>query len=1083
MDSFPGLERFSAKWKKEFKEQRYICRNPTERSVIIGDSIVKNFSRGKSLPLFENYFKDCINLGIGGDKVANVLWRVKNNGIPKNINDVIILVGTNNISSGHSPYAIAESIINLAEATLSSSTVLGDVYISSILPRYDGYTKEISVLNEHLAFLCSEMGFNFVQHTLNEKNLFCSDGLHLQSRGYDVLGKSFQKSFLPRSPDVKVNKKVYETSTTTIGHVLDIPDCDYVHIPPVVDEIPIIPQSSSKLGKTKRLRNNTDFNQKNMIKKEGYQEMDNDVLDNNNNNNNNSNTIGKKGIVGGSYRYKYFSGFIIYFCLFLALFSGSCLSSVSDPHVLSVRTDVHFIFIVMRTVPVKCNDYNLIYNVSSHIMITSDINKASHPTFYRFYLEMPKHFEKTHLTICSDSEVVMQSLCLCPNVSTCIFFPMRSYNVFHIFTVFSLFVIAITYFLLSHLKSCTRRKSCIPTERRHTTKSLQIKIFKIILFNILFQIAIFDESCFKFKRVTKAHAYNLFFSQVSCRINKSRNSRVVFKHKMQFTKIKNLKFYLFVKLILSGDIELNPGPTYSNKNKDITDWQEHYQKRKEEFSKDNGWLKFVEYYSFEDADLCLPGSFWNKVVRLNIRLKGLRGKKRDEELEKPFNLPVKSSEVGVGPSLREFILLEAQKQSFKDKSHELKIKNNQLKRKVDLAARLETDYQNELENVRNLRKELAEEMKTKKIAQINLQVMKVKFHSVQKSLHKSLLKINELETENVNMSKQLESVPFSENNSSVIALNKNIKELQENLDKTLCKVEDLKLDKQRLRNNVNKLHSKLKLCKGKDIIKFEREYDNLLKDFLELQKEHNELDQVIDIVNSEEVVTFQNGRFTNEIRRTVMELVSLNVSINKISEVIKVVLGTLTNTNTSNLRLPSDGARKKIVEEALMLAQMQVAEAMMENGDETLGNCLHGDGSTKYSRHYQNFQITTKSGRALSFGMSEVVDADAEATLHAFITTVEDVCDVISDIGDNKEKKFAELVTSIKNTMSDQGPVNPLFNSKLSILRSELMPKVVENWDDLDNSKKVELNRMGNFFCKLHLLSNFAEKTDLFKRV
>ena len=83
------------------------------------------------------------------------------------------------------------------------------------------------------------------------------------------------------------------------------------------------------------------------------------------------------------------------------------------------------------------------------------------------------------------------------------------------------------------------------------------------------------------------------------------------------------------------------------------------------------------------------------------------------------------------------------------------------------------------------------------------------------------------------------------------------------------------------------MHSKLKLCKGKDIHKFEQEYDNLLKHFLELQKEHKELGQVIDIVNSEEVVTFKNGKFTNEIRRTVMELVSLNVSINKISEVIK----------------------------------------------------------------------------------------------------------------------------------------------------------------------------------------------------
>ena len=115
------------------------------------------------------------------------------------------------------------------------------------------------------------------------------------------------------------------------------------------------------------------------------------------------------------------------------------------------------------------------------------------------------------------------------------------------------------------------------------------------------------------------------------------------------------------------------------------------------------------------------------------------------------------------------------------------------------------------------------------------------------------------------------------------------------------------------------------------------------KTFLDLDKEHRELEQLIDIVNSEEVTTFQNGRFTNELRKTVMELVSLNVSINKISDVIRVVVNNLTKSGGSKLRLPSDGSKKKIVEEALVLAQLQIAEAMLEEGDQSLGSCLHGD--------------------------------------------------------------------------------------------------------------------------------------------
>ena len=164
-----------------------------------------------------------------------------------------------------------------------------------------------------------------------------------------------------------------------------------------------------------------------------------------------------------------------------------------------------------------------------------------------------------------------------------------------------------------------------------------------------------------------------------------------------------------------------------------------------------------------------------------------------------------------------------------------------------------------------------------------------------------------------------------------------------------------------------------------------------------------------------------------------------------------------------------------MVEEALILAQLQVAEAMKENNELFFGNCLHGDGTSKYSRHYQNFQITTKSGRTQSFGLTEVADADAETVLNTFTDSVKDICDAID--GD-KEKDFSFLVASIKNTMSDLGPVNPLFNSKLEIIRCELLPKVMSNWDELEDIQKGEIIRMGSFLCKLHLLCKFPTETD-----
>jgi len=175
------------------------------------------------------------------------------------------------------------------------------------------------------------------------------------------------------------------------------------------------------------------------------------------------------------------------------------------------------------------------------------------------------------------------------------------------------------------------------------------------------------------------------------------------------------------------------------------------------------------------------------------------------------------------------------------------------------------------------------------------------------------------------------------------------------------------------------------------------------------------------------LITFANGKFTHEIRKCVMDLVSLNVSMTKVSDVMRTVLSNLTKYDTDNMRLPSAGARQQFLQEAHFLADYQVAQEMLSGQIDFAkdGNCLHGDGTTKYSRHYENFQVTTKSGKALSLGLHEVVNSDSDSLMKTFIETIHDVCDVMQ--GD-KEYNEASLVASFKTTMSDMAPVNPLFH-------------------------------------------------------
>ena len=67
----------------------------------------------------------------------------------------------------------------------------------------------------------------------------------------------------------------------------------------------------------------------------------------------------------------------------------------------------------------------------------------------------------------------------------------------------------------------------------------------------------------------------------------------------------------------------------------------------------------------------------------------------------------------------------------------------------------------------------------------------------------------------------------------------------------------------------------------------------------------------------------------------------------------------------------------------------------------------------------------------------------------------------------------------MKSTMLDLGPVNPGFkNAKLKDMQETLLPSAIENWTNLTGLQLREIIQMGEFFCKLHLLANFATEYD-----
>ena len=83
------------------------------RVLLIGDSIIANFS--KFSPIFDKHFSKfhSLNFGIGGNKIRNVLWRINNMSLPPSLQYVFIHCGTNNI--GHNDRdVISDGLIDLA---------------------------------------------------------------------------------------------------------------------------------------------------------------------------------------------------------------------------------------------------------------------------------------------------------------------------------------------------------------------------------------------------------------------------------------------------------------------------------------------------------------------------------------------------------------------------------------------------------------------------------------------------------------------------------------------------------------------------------------------------------------------------------------------------------------------------------------------------------------------------------------------------------------------------------------------------------------------------------------------------------
>ncbi|XP_072051465.1 uncharacterized protein [Amphiura filiformis] len=261
---------------------------------------------------------------------------------------------------------------------------------------------------------------------------------------------------------------------------------------------------------------------------------------------------------------------------------------------------------------------------------------------------------------------------------------------------------------------------------------------------------------------------------------------------------------------------------------------------------------------------------------------------------------------------------------------------------------------------------------------------------------------------------------------------------------------------------------------------FGEEYIRQLTQKMKVLDERNkELEQLFVLLESEEIETFHDGKYDDEVREVIMDLLCMNVGMNKVNDVIRAVLQKLAKKDIG--RLPSNHIKSNLLMEARFLADVEVAEAMRKGADlqSVLGNSIHGDGTTKFHKKYQNFQVTLDDGTQRTLALKPMGASDTDAVMKCFTDRVRELSDALQIVtGNESEEENAKLFASVKSTMTDQGPTMPQFSEKLKVVREELLPAAYSKWDELPDDLQATTKEFCTFYCKMHPLINFATECD-----
>ena len=238
----------------------------------------------------------------------------------------------------------------------------------------------------------------------------------------------------------------------------------------------------------------------------------------------------------------------------------------------------------------------------------------------------------------------------------------------------------------------------------------------------------------------------------------------------------------------------------------------------------------------------------------------------------------------------------------------------------------------------------------------------------------------------------------------------------------------------------------------------------------DLENENEELKEIInELKQTEEIQTFQNGRYSNAIRLVCYDLLTHGVSSRNIPHVIEAVVRHLTDKKLTDT--PSPTSIKRMAYECNILAKRQTAEVMSQTENATL---LY-DGTSKHQKKFMLYQIATDKG-ILTASLDNILSGDTETQLESTKEFLATFSDILNESG--TQASTESLLYAIKNTMSDRASVNKAYNSELQAWRESTLPSLLKNYNEMSPENREALAKVNDFFCGLHFECHMGESSE-----